>query len=516
MAYGTTLLDTIASGARWYPDRPALVQGERDRTVTYGELLEASRAVAHGLRSRGVEPGDRVAMVDRSTVEHTVAFLGVLWAGAIPATVHFRESQTTITEMIDRLDPTAVVFQPDLQDTVSPLVDDLDSVELYVALDDLGPVPSFAHPMTELREAEPDDLPSVARGDRAFINFSSGTTGVPKPVVHTHEGIVESSHLAIFKKQIGPRTRTLKTNTPSFIAWANATFPSLTAGATVVYLERSEPGEILATVEAERITSMVLVPTVWRRVVDAAHEECDLSSVELAGYAGAPLDPPLFEAIRDAICERITTMYGTTETMSSSTVLFPEDVTTETLDSIGYPAPNTELRLVEPNSRDPAAEVERGEPGEVLIRGPSVSDEIWDDPEATADSFHEDGWVYTGDVGSVGDDGLLYLLGRADNMIVSGGINVYPEQVRAALVDHPRIEDAAVVGVSDPEWGETPKAFVVPADPELGEADLEGLCHELPALADYQRPRRFELVDSLPRTGTNKLDYTSLRGSTSR
>ncbi|MFD1647842.1 class I adenylate-forming enzyme family protein [Haloarchaeobius litoreus] len=515
MAHGTTLLDSIAAGARWYPDREALVQGERDRTVTYGELYEASRSVAHGLRGAGVEPGDRVAMVDRSTVEHTIAFLGVLWAGALPATVHFRESQETITAMVDRLDPTAVVFQPDLHDVVSPLVDTLASVELFVALDGLGDVPSFARPMTELRETDPGELPSVAPTDRAFINFSSGTTGVPKPVVHTHANVVESSHLGIFKKQIGPRTRTLKTNTPSFIAWANATFPTLTAGATVVYLERSDPAEILATVEAERVTSLVLVPTVWKHIVAAGTTAYDLTSVELAGYAGAPLDPPLFEAIRTSICERVTTMYGTTETMSSSTVLFPEDVTTETLDSIGYPAPNTELRLVEPDSRDPSAEVAQGDPGEILIRGPCVADEIWDDPAATADSFHDDGWVYTGDLAAVGDDGLLYLLGRADNMILSGGINVYPEKVRAALVDHPRIEDAAVVGVPHPEWGETPKAFIVSADPELDEADLEELCRELPALADYQRPRRFELVDSLPRTGTNKLDYAALRGSTS-
>ncbi|WP_435362857.1 class I adenylate-forming enzyme family protein [Haloarchaeobius sp. DYHT-AS-18] len=515
MTTALTIVDSLEQGATWYPDREALIQGEQGdrRSVTYREVDEVTRQFAIGLGSLGVEKGDRIAMLNRSTVEHTIAFLGALRAGAIPATLHFRESDAAIRAMVEKITPRALVFQPQLEATATHIRERCETVETYIALDQLGEPPAYATTFTAVTASNDSSatLPSIDRDDSAFINFSSGTTGTPKPVVHTHGNVVESGHLGMFKKGIRPTTRTLKTNTPSFIAWANATFPVLTAGASIVYLERSEPAEILTAISAEAVTSVVLVPTVWKRILAEDLDSYDLSSVELAGYAGEPLEPALFASIRDAITPNVCTMYGTTETMSSSMVLFPADVTNGTLDSIGYPVPNTEVRLVEPGTRDPANEVEPGETGEILIRGPSVAEEIWNDPVSTRETFHEDGWVFTGDLAHVGDETLLYLNGRQDNMIVSGGINVYPETVREAIASHPRIEDVALIGVSHREWGQTLKAIVVPSDETLTEGELETICRTLPALSEYQRPRQFEFVTELPRTGTNKIDYAALK-----
>ncbi|RQH02392.1 class I adenylate-forming enzyme family protein [Natrarchaeobius oligotrophus] len=513
MGTRSTIIDSLVHGATWYPEREALVQGERDerRAYTYGELEEESRRFAYGLRELGIEPGDRIVFLNRSVVEHAVAYFGALRAGAIPATIHFRESPATIQAMTESVSPTALVFQPQLRETAEVVLEGSSTIAESIVLDQLGEAPTFAKRYTDLLETPARDLPEIAPSDRAFINFSSGTTGVPKPVVHTHENIVESTHLAFYKKQIGPSDRTLKTNTPSFIAWANTTFPHVNAGATVVYLQQSDPVEILEAIDAEEITSLILVPTIWKRILSQDLEQYDLESVETAGYSGEPLDPGLFARIKERITPNICTMYGTTETMSSSMTLFPEDVDEDTLDSVGYPVPDTEVRVIEPGSRDPSAAVDRGETGEIIIRGPSVAEEIWNDPERTRATFHEDGWLFTGDLGYVGEDRLLYLRGRHDNMIISGGINIYPEKVNEVLGSWEAAADSAVIGVPHETWGETVTAIVVPRDESLTEEDVKSFCAESPDLADYQQPRLVRFVDELPKTGTSKIDYAALR-----
>ncbi|RQG87881.1 long-chain fatty acid--CoA ligase [Natrarchaeobius halalkaliphilus] len=513
MGTRSTIIDSLVHASTWYPEREALVQGEQDarRAYTYGELEEESRQFANGLRDAGIEAGDRIVFLNRSVVEHAVAYFGALRAGAIPATIHFRESPSTIQSMVESVSPTALVFQPQLHETAELVLETSSTITESIVLDRLGEVPTFARPYSDVLDAPPQELPTVSSSDRAFINFSSGTTGVPKPVVHTHENIIESTHLAFFKKQIGPGDRTLKTNTPSFIAWANTTFPYVNAGATVVFLEQSDPVAILEAIDAERITSLILVPTIWKRILAEDLEQYDLESIRTAGYSGEPLDPGLFARIKAEVTPNICTMYGTTETMSSSMTLFPDDVDEDTLDSVGYPVPDTDVRIIEPDSRDPDRQVDRGDTGEIIVRGPSVAEEIWNDPERTRATFHEDGWLFTGDLGYVGEDRLLYLRGRHDNMIISGGINIYPEKVNEVLGSWDEIADSAVIGVPHDTWGETVTAIVVPRDESVTEEDVKSVCAESPDLADYQQPRLVRFVDELPKTGTSKIDYAALR-----
>lgn len=512
MADSPTIAGAFERGARWFPDKEVFVQGdsERDRSVSYADAAVETRRFAAGLGSLGVEPGDRVAFLTRSTVDHAIAYIGALRAGAIPATLHYRESPETVRAMVDAIEPVALVFQPQLEARASSIRQGCDTIAAWLALDRLGPVPSYGAAYTDVLGTTDASLPTVRPSDRAFINFSSGTTGVPKPVVHTHRDIIESAHLGAFKYRIRVDDRTLKTATPSFIAWANATFSHVNAGATLVYLQDTEPRTILSAIETEAVTSMITVPTIWRRLLEQDVGDFDLTSLRLAGYAGEPIGPELFERIQSVFTSNVCAVYGTTETMSSSLILFPEHVTEETLDTVGYPVPNTEVRVIDQSSRDPEAEVDRGEVGEVVIRGPSVAEEVWDDHEATRETFHEDGWVFTGDVGRVSERGFLSLVGRLDHTIISGGINVHPERVRRVIAEHPSVTDVAIVGVPDEDWGQAIAAAVVPADDTLTGDHLTDYCRDHPDLSDYQRPRRFLFLETLPQAGTGKVDYRAL------
>lgn len=513
MPDGSTITDALDRGRRWFPDREAFVQGDHRerRSMTYAAVAEESRRFAVGLGSLGVDPGDRVAFLTRNTVEHAVAYFGVLRTGAIPATIHHRESPGTVRTMLEAIDPAAVIVQPQLSELAESIPDGDRPIEAWIALDQLGSGPAFAEPYTEIL-GEPDaSLPTLRPDDHAFINFSSGTTGVPKPIVHTHRDIVESAHLGAFKYRIRSDDRTLKTATPSFIAWANATFSHVNAGATVVYLEEATPTAILDAIESEAVTSFITVPTLWRKLLAADYDAYDLGSVRFAGYAGEPIGSDLFDAIRSTFTVNVCAVYGTTETMSSSLVLFPEDVSEETLDSVGYPVPNTEVRVIDPSGRDPEVPVDRGTVGEVVIRGPSVAEAVWDDPETTASTFHDDGWLFTGDLGYIGTNGLLYLEGRRDHTIISGGINVHPDHIRAIIAEHPDVESVAVIGVPDENWGQVVAAVVVPAAETITGEQLTAHCRDHPSLADYQRPRRYEFVGELPRTGTGKIAHRSLQ-----
>jgi acyl-CoA synthetase (AMP-forming)/AMP-acid ligase II len=196
--------------------------------------------------------------------------------------------------------------------------------------------------------------------------------------------------------------------------------------------------------------------------------------------------------------------------MGSGTSLPSRFIDEETIHSVGKPGPSCDVRVIEPGSRDPDTTVPDGEVGEVIVNGPSVCSEVYDAPELSAELFHEDGWVFTGDRGRI-VDGFLYLQGRSDNMIISGGINVYAERVEAVLEGHPAIAEAAVVGTPHEKWGEAVKAYLILADEGTTAAELEAWCTESDDLADYQRPREYEFVDELPRNNPGKLDRSTLR-----
>jgi len=502
-----TLPEAVTRVARWNEEREAVVQSrDADRRYTYAAFETATDRVAARLAERGIEQGDRVAFLSRPVVAQAIAYHGALKAGAVPVPIHLREAASTVVALLADADPAAIWYQAEFAGLVDRASGELSGDPVRIEWEQAGEPPLAAD-----GDAAAADVPEVDvdPDDDAFVVYTSGTTGRPKGIVHTHAEAVASAHLAheFYRARRGDVC--LNHYTPSFISWHLMTYSFLATGGTVAYMAEWEPAAVPAVMEAEGVTFWLPVTTQWKQVMQAGVEGHDLSSVERVGSGGESMRIDLVREIRDRITPEFIQLYAMTESMLSGCGLFPEEIDERSIASVGKPIGTIDCRIVDPAERDPSAEVSRGDTGEIILRGPSVAERVWDDPERTAELFHEDGWVFTGDLGHRGEEGFLYVDGRRDNMIVSGGINVYPEGVEDALEAHPEIAECAVAGISHDEWGEALKAYIV-ATGDLTADALTQWCKDNDALASYKRPRAYEFIDELPRTPSGKLDRAAL------
>jgi len=504
--------DVFRRTARWYANEPAFVQGDGDAEYTYGEAYEEACRFANALADAGVGRGDRVALLSRARTDHAVAYLGAQLVGGVPATVHDRESVADIVEMVRDIRPDALVFQGRFSDVAVACESEVESIHRFVVQDDWRGSPGFAEsfesfvstgsPSDPGVEVDPDDV--------GTINFSSGTTGRPKGVVHPHRNLVWSCHLGHYFYEAGDSDVGLFALAPSFVAWPDQVLTWISAGATVVFLEEFDESAVLDAVEREGVTSLTLVPTHWNRLLSAGLGRRDLDSLRTVGYSGAAIDEDTLSGLVDAFPDAVFTAYGSTETLNVVTKLSSAYLDEDAQGKLGRPVPGVDVRVVEPHSTDPTAELPDGEVGEIAMSGPCIAREVWENRSATESAF-EDGWWFSGDLGRIGPDGGLHFEGRTDNMIVSGGINIYAERVESVLEQHEFVREAAVVGVPDDEWGERVAAVVVAAGGDVDREVLDDWYREDDRLADYQRPREYAFMETLPRTATGKVDHESLR-----
>ena len=352
-----------------------------------------------------------------------------------------------------------------------------------------------------------------AEEDPAIIALSSGTTSVPKGVVHTHRGLIEMARTDVYLYGgLRASDRSLVPLSTAFIGCYNGWLPFLNAGGCAVFMERFDLAELVRRTVEERVTHVFLTPTLWRRLLNADLTGVDFSAVRQVGFAAETMDAATLTRLRDRISPNVVQMYGSTETGAAATCIWAEEMVGERLVSVGRPMLNGDLRVVVPGGA-PADEVRRGETGEILLTSPSLAAGIWDDPALTARSFIVDGdrrWWRSGDLGRLDRDGYLFIEGRHDDMIISGGINVMPARVEEVLLAHPGVRECAVVGMPDAEWGERVEAFVVRADPALDGGTLERHVRESD-LSAYQRPRAYRFLAELPRTPTHKISRRALR-----
>ncbi len=310
--------------------------------------------------------------------------------------------------------------------------------------------------------------------------------------MHTHRSFIENARTNLYLYQgLLPRDRSVVPLSTAFIGCYNGWFPFLNAGACTIFMEHFDLGDLVQRVTKERATHVFLTPTLWRRLLNSDQQGADFSSVRLIGFAAEPMDAPTLKRLREKVSPNAVQMYGSTETGAAGSCITAEEMIGDRLVSVGRPLLNGDLRLVVPGG-GPADEVPPGEVGEILISSPSLAAGIWRDPEATAASFIVDGdrrWWRSRDLGRIDAGGYLYLEGRRDDMIISGGINIMPARVEEVLLAHRGVAECAVVGVPDPEWGERVQAFIVRADPALDAKDARAACPRerlvgLPAAAD--------------------------------
>ncbi|MEF8790348.1 MAG: AMP-binding protein [Haloarculaceae archaeon] len=488
-----------------------------DESLTYAELDRRANAVARGLAERGVGPNDRVALVLTNTVEYLLADLGVIKAGATKIPLNDSLTADEFEYMLSDSRAGTVVCGTAFVETVAGMRDSLPHLETVVGVDDGGGLPDGVEPFAALdgeAPTSPDVLPAPA--DLAGHFYTGGTTGRPKGVLHTQAGMTMNAYAHVVELGItGDETLLLTTPLPhsaGVFLWAG-----LLTGATVLVRDGFDPETVLDLIEDRSVTWTFMVPTMIYRVLDAPElAETDTSSVETLAYGAAPMTPARLREGLEAFGPVFLQFYGQTEVPNLVTTFGKrehetavERGRTERLSSAGQPCLMADVRVVDVETGE---RLPPGEEGELLATAPYVMAEYFERPEATAETMTDDGWVHTGDIGRVDADGYVYLLDRASDMIITGGMNVYSTEVEEALSEHPAVRQVAVIGVPDEDWGEAVKAIVVPDGEGSDSLAADVLAFADEHLADYKEPKSVDFVEEIPKTPYGKMDKKALRG----
>jgi long-chain acyl-CoA synthetase len=486
--------------------------------------------VSHALaRDAGVGHGDRVAVLSANNPEWCLAFWATVDLGAI--LVGLNGWWKTDEILYGLADSGAKVLVADAKrfERVADQLDQCPGVEAIYLIDadpsayDDPRVHDFAELVAEPRDEFPDN--EIAEDDPAVIFYTSGTTGRPKGAISTHRNMVANLQNTIYNTVAtsmanpdvasaaasGGQTVGLLTSPLFHVSGCHSSLVvGILGGVKLVIPEgRFDPDTALQLIQDEGVTVWATVPTmVWRVCEHPARHDYDTSTVTAVAFGGSPSADELQRKVRETFpnVRSTTNAYGLTESSSVATVISGQDAV-ERPDSVGPPVPVVDIAIVDAEGN----EVPTGETGEVLLKGPIIMPGYWNKPEATAETV-VDGWLHTGDIGHVDEDGFLYITDRAKDMIIRGGENIYCVEIEQRLVDHPDVADAAVIGVPHHELGEEVKAVVqlVPGS-ALTEADIQAWVAE--ALADFKVPAYVELTtDRLPRNASGKLLKNVLRG----
>ncbi len=499
--------------ARLSPEAVGLVDATTGREFTYTDLDARANAVARGLRDAGVERGDRVAVVSRNRPELVDLFFATGKLGAVLAPLSHRLAPPELGAMLSDVDPALLVVESPFAGLAADVLDhDECAVSPRVVAvsggdtaDDDEADALGGSPWCDLVDGDRSAVtrPDVSLSDPHLFLHTGGSTGVPKETVIPHRAIVWNAVNTITAWGLRPEDTTPMTF-PMFHTggWNVLTVPLFHLGGTVVVAREFDPGHLLELVESRSATVLVAVPAVLRRM--ATHDDweaTDLGSLRFAKSGGGPCRQPVLEAWWDRGVE-LSQGYGLTE-CGPNNFAMPGDWSREKADSVGVPAMHVDARIVD----EAGVELPPGAVGELELASPHAADRYWRAPDETAATFG-DGWVSTGDLARVDEDGYYHIVGRKKNMYVSGGENVYPPEVEAAVAGHPEVEEVVVIGVPDAEWGQVGKA-VVEGDESLTLDELRAYLDD--RLARFKHPRHLAFVDEMPTSGPSKIDREAVR-----
>jgi acyl-CoA synthetase (AMP-forming)/AMP-acid ligase II len=494
-----SLPDFILEGAADRADRPALIDGPSGRTLTYGELRQATAACAGGLAARGLEKGDVFAIYSPNLPEYAIAFYGVTRAGGTVTTINPLYTAEEATRQLQDAEAQYLLTVPPFLEKARAAADEAGIDEVFVFGEAEGATPFKA--LLAGGHAPPDV--SIAPGeDLAALPYSSGTTGLPKGVMLTHRNLVANiaQTMPVERLQEGETTVGVL---PFYHIYGMTIILSmaLRCGATVVTMPQFEMEDFCALVEEHSIESGYLVPPIILGLAKSpVVDEYDLSSFDYITSGAAPLGKDVAEACANRLGCMVKQGYGLTET-SPVTHLTARDDADPRPDSVGHALPNTEFRIVDVETHE---DVEPGERGEVWVRGPQVMKGYLNRPDATRDTIDADGWLHTGDVGRIDEKERLYVVDRVKELIKYKGYQVAPAELEALLQSHDAIVDAAVIPSPHEEAGEVPKAFLVEAPETNVSADaVKDFVAE--RVAPQKKVRRVEFIEEVPKTASGKI-----------
>ncbi len=488
----------MANGVREFaksiPTQVAIIDGPR--TVTYAELGERSCRVAQGLLGAGLKPGSRVAVLMGNRTEFFEVAAGIAMAGMTIVPLNTRSVERELEYIIERSKCEALIVAASYLDITTEIRKSINVVWTLDAADATNPYESV------LAGVEPiDPMINVDENSTFMIMFTSGTTGKPKGVQLSHRARVLTCYSTALDYGIGPGRRTMAVAPMYHGAGFSFAYTAVFCGATVSVLRSWDPTEFLVMAERDKVQTVFMVPTHAQtmRALEKGPQEYDLSALETIYFNAAALPKVLKEWVIETFPQvGVYELYGSTEA-SVVTVLRPADALRK-IGSVGHPWFMTEVRVVD----DEGNPVKPGEPGELFSRSPHLMTGYLDDPESTEACTTPDGFVTAGDVVILDDEGFIYVVDRKKDMIVTGGVNVYPREVEEIIATFPGVHEVAVVGVPDEKWGEAIVAVVVArAGVELDLAALQA--HVEPQLAGFKHPRRWEITSSLPRNAGGKV-----------
>jgi long-chain acyl-CoA synthetase len=469
----------------------------KDEEITYQQLTDRMRALACGLVRMGVKKANNVALLIPNRPEFMYSFFGVMRAGGVAVTINTLLKGEEITYIVNNCEAEAIIVTDDHLDLFRSIKNDCPRVKHVISTTDDDDVVSFETLLnTPIDESL---LPSIAESDHASIIYTSGTTGRPKGVILTHGNYISDTKMMNEAVKMTAEDRLLCI-LPLFHVNAQVvtTLAPLYAGASMVLMEAFSPKKFLAALERYRATAFSGVPTVYAILNNQPDaEQYDLSKLRFCVCGGAPMTVGVFEEFEKKYKAFILEGYGLSEgtCASSANPLGGK----RKVGSIGLPYKGQPMKIFDDNDN----EAPTGTVGEIVVRGPNVMKGYYNNPEATADTLRN-GWLHTGDLGYVDEDGYFFIVGRKKEMIIRGGENIYPKEIEEVVYRHPAIREATIVGLPDEVWGEEVAAFVVLRDQSsLTEEDLINYCKE--HLADYKCPRKVFFVQDLPKTATGKI-----------
>ncbi|TYQ09097.1 UNVERIFIED_ORG: acyl-CoA synthetase (AMP-forming)/AMP-acid ligase II [Gordonia westfalica J30] len=502
------IADFLDKGASLDPSAPCFTTD--GVSLTYAEVVDLSRVVASALARRGVGPGDKVAVLSANDPTAFGSVFGISRAGAVWCPINPRNEAAENRTLLDRFDCVALLYQKSFEPLVESIRDTLPRIHTWVCFDDDAPASdtlSWTEFIDTAGEPGPEGgAPVAAVDDLAMIAGTGGTTGTPKGVMLTGVNLETMTSLTLMSYPFDGR--------PVYLALAPLThaagvlcFPILCLGGEIVIMRKPGVEDFLSLLERHRVTHTFLPPTLLYMVLASPSlEHTDCSALQCFWYGAAPMSPARLEEALTRIGPVMAQLFGQTEAPMMVSTMSPADhfredgsVATERLSSAGRPTPLVTLAIMDTNGNH----LPRGERGEIVIRSSLVTPGYYHNAEATTEAS-KFGWHHTGDIGYLDDDGFLFIVDRAKDMIITGGFNVYSVEVEQALLAHPDIQDCAVIGRPDEKWGERVEAVV---QPRAGQAvdPQEVIAFVKARIGSVKTPKVVHVWPDLPRSKVGKV-----------
>jgi len=501
------ITDVMDSHGKWRAKKPALIC--EDQRITWGEFNQRINKVANGLMKHGLQKGDKVSLLTTNRLEVLEILFGVLKAGGVIVPLSAMMPGDSLARMVIDADSRFLFVGPGQRELIGSYRSEFNNIfeEGFFAL---GEAVEGWNSYESLVDESSDEKPGIKLiyEDPFNIMYTSGTTGVPKGILHTHHNRTQFASTFAIDYRIDSSAINIVTTA----LYANGTWltmlPTVFAGGTLVIMTKFDPKDFLELVQKEKCTHTFMVPTQFTVLLEQPDfDSYDLSSMRIWNSAGSPLRTQTKAEVIKRFPGELVELWGLTEGVA--TTLKPEDMEKK-MESVGIPLVGWDVRIIDEGGR----ELPRGEVGEIVAFSSFLMPEYYKLPDKTAEAIwldeSEKTYLKTGDMGKLDDDGFLYILDRKKDMIISGGINIFASDIEEVLTRHPAVQDAIVIGIPHPKWGETPIAIVIPRKGALiSEEELMEWVN--PKLAKYQRISRVDFRDDFPRNALGKVLKRKLR-----